>query len=80
MTPAERVVRLGEASFRVADGKDGFWDRYEAGQWEPETLPSSILKSLLAPRPRKLSPGLSWISQACGVPGLMTSRGMVLVG
>ena len=38
MTPAERVVRLGEASFRVADGKDGFWDRYEAGQWEPETL------------------------------------------
>src|SRR2546428_250363 len=42
-------------------------------QCEPETDASLMVKSLEAPRPSKFVPGLSWISQAFGCPGLTTS-------
>lgn len=33
-----RRVAAGSASFLVDDDKDTFWDKVEAGAWEPETL------------------------------------------
>jgi FkbM family methyltransferase len=33
-----RAVRIGSRVIRVADDQPTFWDRVEAGQWEPETL------------------------------------------
>jgi len=33
-----RQINLGDASFRVTDDKDSFWDKACAGAWEPETL------------------------------------------
>jgi hypothetical protein len=48
-------------------------------QWQPETEGSAILKSFAGPRPMEFSPGLSWISQATGEPGLTTSRAMSLI-
>jgi FkbM family methyltransferase len=33
-----RAVRMGNRVIRVADEQPTFWDRVEAGRWEPETL------------------------------------------
>src|SRR5215207_1085331 len=33
-----RAVRMGTRVVRVADEQPTFWDRVEAGRWEPETL------------------------------------------
>jgi FkbM family methyltransferase len=33
-----RVVTAGPARFAVVDDKDSFWDRVEAGTWEPASL------------------------------------------
>jgi FkbM family methyltransferase len=33
-----RRIAAGPVSFDVDDDKDTFWDRVEAGRWEPETL------------------------------------------
>jgi FkbM family methyltransferase len=35
---APRIVNLRGRRFAVADDKPTFWDRAEAGRWEPETL------------------------------------------
>jgi FkbM family methyltransferase len=41
---ARRVGAAG-TSFSVVDDKDSFWDRFESGAWEPETL-SAVAASL----------------------------------
>jgi FkbM family methyltransferase len=33
-----RRIAMGPVSFEVDDDKETFWDKMEAGQWEPETL------------------------------------------
>jgi FkbM family methyltransferase len=33
-----RTVRMGNRAIRVADEQPTFWDRVEAGRWEPQTL------------------------------------------
>jgi FkbM family methyltransferase len=43
-TPPIRERRLGGRTIRIADDKPTFWDRVEAGTWEPGTL------AALAPR------------------------------
>jgi FkbM family methyltransferase len=44
---APRIVRLGVHTIRVADDQPTFWDRVEAGTWEPGTL--RVLDDLLGP-------------------------------
>lgn len=33
-----RTVRLADETFQVCDGFDRFWDKADAGKWEPKTL------------------------------------------
>jgi len=47
MTPSFRRVRLGGLDIAVADDQPTFWDRVEAGGWEPGTL--AALTPLLRP-------------------------------
>ena len=42
-----RQVSFGRASFAVADDKDTFWDRFDAGTWEVGTL--SAIERLVRP-------------------------------
>ncbi len=46
MTP--RAVRMGGRLVRVADDQPTFWDRVEAGRWEPHTL--AAIDRLVDPR------------------------------
>lgn len=53
-----RTVTVGRCRFAVADDKQGFWDRVEAGTWEPETL--HALAALVGPGTTLLDIG-AWI-------------------
>jgi FkbM family methyltransferase len=45
--PAARLVRLGEAVITVADDYPTFWDKADAGRWEPGTL--AVMATVLEP-------------------------------
>jgi FkbM family methyltransferase len=47
MDPAARVVRLGGAVVTVADDYPTFWEKANAGRWEPGTL--AVMATLLGP-------------------------------
>jgi FkbM family methyltransferase len=58
VTEGLRRVSLGGATFLVADDKDTFWDRFETGRWERETL--EALAARIAPGTTLIDIG-AWI-------------------
>jgi FkbM family methyltransferase len=64
-----RRIRAGAVAFAVADDQPTFWDRVEAGRWEPATL--ATLRRLIGPATTILDIGawtgiLSLYGVACG--------------
>ena len=58
MSPASRTVSFGRYRIRVDDDQPTFWDRVEAGAWEPGTL--TTLERLVGPDTTFLDLG-AWV-------------------